>query len=124
MSCRCSSTRSAPPYWFRYSWISASFIAACRRALVGAAAAEDGGDGAQEDAQVEAKRPVLDVVQVEHYHLVEAQLAAAAHLPEARHAGRCLQPAELPGLVLGHLARQGRAGSDEAHVTAQHVDEL
>src|ERR1017187_5914279 len=55
--------------------------------LAGAEAGEDDGEGAGENFQVEPEGPVVDVLEVEFHPLVEADLVAAADLPDAGEAG-------------------------------------
>jgi hypothetical protein len=43
--------------------------------------AQHGPRGAQDDRQVEPKRPRIDVTQIEAHHLGKGCFAAAAHLP-------------------------------------------
>ena len=67
---------------------------------------------------------MVDVLHVEVHPLLESDLVAAAHLPEAGEARAHREPAALPRLVLRHFAGQGRPRTDDAHFAAQHVDEL
>src|SRR6185437_13314852 len=69
-----------------------------RRRSVRAFPGEDHRDRLREDEEVIRERPVLDVEEVETHVLVEGELAAAAHLPEARDTRGNLQAVELPVL--------------------------
>ena len=90
-----------------------------------AGALEDDAQGSQKNFNVEPKTPVVDVVQLEAHHLVEiADVVAAAHLLQSGDAGVDADPAALPVLIMTHLIRSGRAGSHQAHLTAQDVPEL
>src|SRR5215218_5217447 len=79
--------------------------------------AEDDRDRAGEDLEVETQRPLVDVLQVERDPVVEAELASAAHLPEAGHPGRGAEPAHEPRLVEElHVAHGHRSRTHERHV--------
>ena len=69
-------------------------------------------------AQVVPQRPVRHVQVVEPHHLLERDLAAAEHLPEAGHAGPERQPLSAPVLDVPVLARDQRPRPDEAHLAA------
>jgi hypothetical protein len=42
---------------------------------------DDGRDGPKEDADVEPKRPLLDVVEIEADHVIERKMVASPNLP-------------------------------------------
>src|SRR5581483_9275288 len=92
--------------------------------LVCAARGEEGGDGFEEDFEVEPGGPVFDVIEVKHHHFVKGEFAASTDLPEASHAGRDFEPPFVPIFVFGDFVDKGRARSDERHVAAQDVPEL
>ena len=69
-------------------------------------------------------RPVVDVVEVEAHRVVPRQVAAPGDLPQAGHAGADVEAPLDVGRVAPHLGRQGRAGTDEAHVAGDDVDQL
>src|SRR6266498_796181 len=92
--------------------------------LGGAASAQHRRNRPQQYLEIQPRRPVVDVLQVELHPAVEVDLVAAAHLPEAREAGLHRQPAAVPAVVRGHLLGDGGAGADQAHVALQHVQEL
>src|SRR2546421_13040046 len=76
-----------------------------------------------EQLQVAPQRPAGDVEIVQPNHLLERDVAAAEHLPEAGHPRLEVEPAAAPGLDVLVLARDQRTRADEAHVAAQHVEE-
>src|SRR5262249_21943244 len=99
-----------------------------RRSMRVAVDAEGVPEGLQQDLQIEAETPALDVVEVVLDPLLDRRVAAPAV---------DLRPAGDPGLhlvaehVAGHAATEfldeARAlgpRADQAHLTAQHVDEL
>src|SRR5260221_5239647 len=73
------------------------------------------------DVEVVGERPVLYVEQVQSNALVEAQLAASAHLPQTGDARRHLEPVELPVFVAGHLFGKRRPRTDQAHLAPDDV---
>ena len=79
---------------------------------------------AQDQLDVTPEAPVGDVQVVQHQHLRERHLAAAADLPEAGQAGGEVEPAQAPVVHELVLVRDQRAGADQAHLTAQDVPEL
>src|SRR5437867_688581 len=90
----------------------------------GPSAGENRRHRAGQDLQVEAERPVLDVVDVEHDPFVEAELAATADLPQAGDAGYDLEAAPLPLFVALDLVGDRWTWPNQAHLTPQHVPEL
>src|ERR1017187_4668105 len=92
--------------------------------LAGAEAGQDDGDGASEDFQVEPEGPVVDVLEVELHPLIEADLVAATDLPDAGQTRFHGKAAAMPWVVVLHLGRDGRPGSDEAHVADENIPEL
>src|SRR5687767_7556465 len=94
------------------------------RRSAGAPAAEHGGDGFHENLEIEAQRPVVDVLQVEFHPLLEVDRVPARDLPEAREAGADAEAAPSPGLVLRHFGGHRRTGTHEAHVAAEDVPHL
>src|SRR5258708_39469880 len=65
-----------------------------------------------------------DVLHIEVHPILKSDLVPAAHLPQAGEAGANRQAPTLPRLVLCYLSGQGRPRTDDAHLAAQHVDEL
>src|SRR5688500_12441193 len=89
-----------------------------------AAGRQDGLGRLDQDLQLEQRAPRPGVLDVEGDHVVEAELAATAHLPQTGEAW--LGPQALPRPVVVHrdLAGHRRAGSDQAHVAPQDVPQL
>src|SRR6185312_5309730 len=86
--------------------------------------------GLQDDLEVHAEGPVLDVVQVEGKALLAGDVGTARHLPEPGDAGQevgallgRLSEVALQRLDLARRQRQ-RARADDAHLAAQDVEEL
>src|ERR1017187_3331953 len=90
----------------------------------GAEAGQDDGHGAVGDFECEPEGPVVDILEVEFHPLVEADLVAAADLPDAGEAGLHGEAAAMPRIVVLHLGRDGRPGADEAHVADENIPEL
>ena len=91
-----------------------------------ASADENDRDGAEEDLDIEPKRPVVDVLEVEAHPVGEfIDLIAAADLPQAGEAGLDAEAAamgeilEAPGLVHWQGPR-----ADEAHGSLEDVEQL
>lgn len=93
---------------------------------MGAAAAEDGGEGAEEDLGVEPEGPVVDVGEVEGDPFFEVfDAVAAGDLPEAGEAGFDAEAAALGVFFDARNFVDGEgAGADEAHLAPEDVDEL
>src|SRR5687767_10615645 len=86
--------------------------------------AEDGRQRAQQDREVHPYRPVVDVPQIELRALVEVAVEARADLPQSRYTRFDRKASAVPKVIPLDLARRCRAGPDDAHVTAQDVEEL
>src|SRR5262249_1392839 len=93
-----------------------------RLALVGAA--EERERGSNEDPQVEARRAVLDVPDVELDPIRPRELGAAVHLRPAGDAGLDVEPVPLMLVVLLDLVAECRPRADHAHLAADDVPEL
>src|SRR3954447_15009929 len=91
---------------------------------VGAGAAEDRAHGLPENHQVEGERPVLDVADVDAHRVVPGEVRATADLPEPGKTRLDEEAAVHVVAVLLDLSLQRRAGADQRHVPAQHVDQL
>src|SRR6266516_451498 len=87
-------------------------------------AAEESARRPREDPQVEARRAVLAVQDVELDPIRPWQLGPAVHLRPAGDAGLHVQPMPLPLVVLLDLVPQRRPRPDHAHLPAHHVPEL
>src|SRR5579862_8960989 len=79
---------------------------------------------AQQDLQVEQRRAVLDVPEVELDPLRPAETRAAVHLRPAGDAGLDVEPVPLTIVVLLDLVAERRARADQRHVAADDVPEL
>ncbi len=82
------------------------------------------GDGAPQNFQVQPERIVLNIVQIILGVQVHGAAAAAIDLPPASHARQHAKALPLPGLVLGGHIRHLGAWADQAHIAAQHIDQL
>src|SRR6185503_1027506 len=85
--------------------------------------AEDVRDGPEQDLDVRPERPVDDVEVVERDHVLERD-TGAEDLPRAGHTRRQVETAAVPAGHLLVLVDDERARTDQAHLAAQHVDEL
>src|SRR5512134_3657573 len=92
--------------------------------LIRTPAADDRERRLDQDRDVEPDRPVLDVVEVEPDEVVEGQGRAPRDLPEARDPGQDEIALPVPGFEPLVVADRERAGPDQAHLAAQHVQEL
>src|SRR5690606_31750314 len=82
-------------------------------------------DRAEEDPQVEGERPVADILVLHPHDFVETpHVVATVRLPRAGHPGHDAEPDEVIRVVDGDLRRERRARTDQAHLTAQHVEQL
>lgn len=84
---------------------------------------DDRPDGAENDAKVEAKGPVLDVINVEGATLFEADIAATRDLGEASEAGFDSEEKGAVAVMM-ELARDEGARPDERNITLQDVKKL
>src|SRR4051794_2271018 len=124
---RCSSRATArpmipPPTTMTSQRSGTSVTPAARRTLV--RPADERERRPQEDAQVEHRRPVLDVPDVELDPLCPGQGGTAVDLRPPRDSGLHLEAAPLPRRVLLHLVAKRRPRPDDAHLAAQDVPEL
>src|SRR5262245_5591118 len=95
-----------------------------RSVLARASAAENGGNGLEQDLEVQSQRPVVDVLQVQLPPLLEVDGVAPRDLPEAGEARPDAEAPARPELVLLDFGRDGRTGADEAHVPLEDVPHL
>src|SRR5262249_8379105 len=79
---------------------------------------------AEQDLDVEAERPSIDVSEIQTHPVLEVHAVAAGDLPEAGDSRLHGEAPALPALVLLDLLRDRRARPDEAHVALEHVPEL
>src|SRR3989442_9718701 len=98
------------------------------RRSIRVAVTEPGPEGQEEDLQVEAEAPALDVVEVVFDPLLDRGLASpAVDLRPARDARLHLVAEHVAGHPPAELLDEARAlgtRADEAHLTAQDVPEL
>src|SRR5262249_26757213 len=78
----------------------------------------------QYDFQVHPNRPILNVLQVEHYILLEGRIMARADLPKSGNAGEHVQATQVRKLVLLEVVNRMGTWTDNAHVSFQHVEDL
>src|SRR5262245_38634536 len=91
---------------------------------VGAATREHGGNGLDEDLEVEGEGPVVDVLHVGLDPLVEVR-DARVHLPQAGDAGLHAEAALVRAAVdPEHVAHRQWPRPDRAHVDKQTITEL
>src|SRR6266571_7774630 len=95
-----------------------------RRSLRRALAGENCGDRSQQNLQVEARRPVIDVIEVELHPAIEVNRVAAADLPETRQSRFHRKAPAMPPVIRRDFLRNGWPRSDETHVALEHVPEL
>src|SRR6185369_15801014 len=88
------------------------------------AIAQDRGDRAEEDLEVEPQGPAVDVLEVRPQTVEERLAETVGDLPEPGDPGLHREALALPGLEAGDLARQHRSRSDQAHLATQDVQEL
>src|SRR5689334_13548264 len=92
---------------------SAREVAFTRRGVsVRSAPREHGRQRLGEDRDVEPDRPVLEVVEVETDEVVEAEVDAPRHLPEAGHAGQDEVALAMPVVELDVVAERERPRTD------------
>src|SRR5699024_3827811 len=78
----------------------------------------------KQDRHVHQHGPVVDVVQVEANRLLPVKIGTAADLPQTGKARTHAQALVRVVVVPSHLFSEGRAWSDERHVTAHDVPQL
>src|SRR6266536_1857922 len=89
-----------------------------------APARQNGRNRPQQNLQIQRRRPVVDVLQVELHPVIEIDLVPAADLPETSQARLHGEAAAVPAAVRLHLFRDRRARPDQAHVALEHIPEL
>src|SRR5262249_22486892 len=90
----------------------------------GAGAPEHGGNRAQQNLEIQAQRPAVDVEKIHLDPTVEIDGVATAHLPETGHARAHRQPTALRALHLARLVDRERARPHQAHLPPQDVQQL
>src|SRR4051812_31885695 len=85
---------------------------------------EDSRQGGQEDPQVKNERLPCDILQIKSHHLLEGDLTAPAHLPQACQARDDRQTSHVMWLIEGHLVGEGGAWPHQAHLATDDVPQL
>src|SRR6267143_4177050 len=78
----------------------------------------------QQDLQVQPQRPVFDIRQVKLDHLVEIEDRPTTHLPQTSETWRNRESAKLARAIFGNFVGQRWPWADQAHLPAQHVEQL
>src|SRR4051794_16410646 len=89
-----------------------------------ATAGGDRGCCSQDYFEIEPRRPVLGVVQIESPHLVEREVTAAVDLPQPGQSRRHEQALSMPILVNRDLVWELGPWSDNTHFTLEDIYEL
>src|SRR5262245_15149961 len=92
--------------------------------LLGALFHKEGGNGFENDLQVEPWRPVFDVVNIQLRHLLERQTVASADLRQASQTWFDVQTFAMPGLITFDLIGNGRARADQRHLALEDIEHL
>src|SRR6202034_4911927 len=91
---------------------------------LGAGAAHNDVGRLDEDAQIEPEAPVLNVGGVEGNVLREGWIVARLHLPQAGEARQDFEAAEMLQFVFFYFGGDWGPRTDDAHLPAQHIQEL
>src|ERR1700730_4268170 len=94
------------------------------RISVGAVQRDDDPEGARDQLQVVPETPGVDVLEVQRQRFIEVERGAAADLPEAGQSGFDGEPAGDGGARRREFMGEPRAGSDDAHLASDHVEQL
>src|SRR5947209_7316698 len=86
--------------------------------------ANDRGQGARQDLDVEPERPPAHIANVEDHHLGSREAVAARDLPQARDPRLHDFALEVPRLVRRPVVGHERSRPHEAHLASEHVEEL
>ncbi len=82
----------------------------------------------EENLEVGADRPILDIIEIEVEHLAAADVASSRHLPRAREARQDRETAGVPigfqGFQPLAITKLQRTRADQAHLSDQDVPEL
>ena len=82
-------------------------------------------DSLEEDANIQADAPGVDVFHVKLYYVIEVcDAASAAYQPQACDAGLHGKSGSVMELVLFPFVYGRRTGAHQAHITLQHIKEL
>src|SRR5205807_3758964 len=94
------------------------------RTSVCATLLEDDRNCSREQLDVAPKRPVGDVEVVQRHHFGEGDLASSEHLPEPCDPGSESEATAVPSDDVLVLIEDQRAWADQAHLVAEHVEQL
>src|SRR3954447_1632800 len=89
-----------------------------------AALQDDGWNSPRHQPEIEPERSALDIVEIEFHPLVEGKIGSPRNLPEP---GDARFDAEPPPVFSGKgfdLVRKRGTWPDQAHLAAQHADQL
>src|ERR1700716_2071471 len=81
-------------------------------------------NGFEKNLEIENRRPRVDVLEIHRHPAVEVHLVAAGNLPQTGDPRAHRESPPLPRLVARDFLGKRGAGTDEAHVAADHVPEL
>src|SRR6266478_5432755 len=96
-----------------------------RERLIRASSAQHRGKRLEQDLEVQAQRPVLDIGEVKLQPLREREIAPAGDLPQAGQTRLDAETLALDALVEEiHVPNRHGTRTDEAHLTGQHVEDL
>ena len=86
--------------------------------LVGSVSQENRARSLQKDCDIKPNGPLSGILNVQTYHVIEGDAAAPLHLPQARDSRLNFKDATaMPCVVALILVGQGRARSDQRHLT-------
>src|SRR5262249_2379765 len=117
-------TAAASPGWKRRSETAGRSLIAASLVRGEAVAGDEEPEGPEQDAGVEQRAAVVDVVDVELDPLLPGDAGAALDLGPAGDARADLVAAALVRRVIDHLGRDRRAGADDRHLAAQDVEQV
>jgi hypothetical protein len=85
---------------------------------------EDLPDGIKEDAYIEHEGPVIDIPDIQPEFIVPTQGVPPIHLRPAGHPWQHMVPSSLFGSVAIQVLHQEWTGTNQAHLSFQHIEEL
>src|SRR5215210_6851537 len=93
--------------------------------LESARATQYRGNRSEKNADIQPERPLLDVLPVEEYHILEIEnFAPPAHLPESGNSRLRIEPSEMVILVLAEIRLEEGTRPDQRHVSDEHIEDL
>ena len=84
----------------------------------------DNSSGLEHNFQIEKNRPVLEIEQVHRDHLVEGRFIFTVYLPVSGQPRKTVYTFPLPRLVMSKFIWRARPRTNQAHFTANHVEDL